>query len=190
MAARTHRDPRARERIVEAARDAVAAHGVDGASVRTIAAQAGVSTGYVTHYFADKQELMVAVLDHTNAHALRRVTAATADGDARERLRAAVDALLPLDAARRRDWQVWVAAWVSTSPGEQLAKRMRGAWRGLRDLLAALIAEADARMDAPYEAQRLVTTIAGIGLLAGVDRPAEVRAQAQRMLDDQMAALV
>jgi len=193
---RRFRDPGARERIVEAARTVVAAHGVNGASMRTIAAEAGVTTGFVTHYFDDKQALMVAVLEHTNTSALRRVTGAITEGSAPARLRAAVEAVLPLDPVRRREWQVWVACWVSTSPGEELAAGMTAGWRGLRALLAQLLEECVAEgalpagVDVPYEAQRLVTMVAGIGLLAGVDSPGRVRTQAQRMLDDQLAALV
>jgi hypothetical protein len=40
-----------------------------------------------------------------------------------------------------------------------------------------------------FEAERLVTMLAGIGLLAGVEAPGRVRAAATRMLSDQLAAL-
>src|SRR5437016_6470736 len=102
------RDPAARERIIEVASAVVAAEGLHGATVRAIAAEAGVSTGFITHYFEDKHQLMVEVLRRNNAVAARRVLRAAGRGSSLERLRAALEAVLPLDPARRREWQVWV----------------------------------------------------------------------------------
>jgi AcrR family transcriptional regulator len=193
---RTIRDPGAVTRIVQAAARAVAEHGVNGASVRTIAAQAGVSTGFVTHYFADKHELMEAVLAATNEGAARRVTRALdTPGTALERLRAAVDTMLPTEPARRQEWQVWVAVWAEASRGDSLSVGYRAGWTGLRRIFAGLLAEAqetgelDAGVDVEHRAQRFVTLLAGIGLLAGVERPGRVRAAAQRMLAEEMGWL-
>src|SRR5882762_6008752 len=74
--ARSVRDPSAPERIVEDGWRVVAAQGVRGATMRSIAAEAGVSTGFITHYFEDKRELIVEVLRHNNARAAERVLAA------------------------------------------------------------------------------------------------------------------
>lgn len=193
---RSIRDPKARERIIEAAARAVAAKGVNGASVRVIAAEAGVSTGFVTHYFADKHELMEAVLDATNAAAARRVLRATgADGTALERLRAAVETMLPIDPQRRQEWQVWVAVWGEASKGDSLSVGYRRGWEGLRDILGTLLEQAQADeelhadLDTRHRADRLVTLLAGIGLLAGVERPARVREMAMRMLAEELAWL-
>jgi AcrR family transcriptional regulator len=193
---RTIRDPRAQERIVAAAARAVAANGVHGASVRIIAAEAGVSTGFITHYFADKHELMEAVLDATNRSAVRRVLRAIrTDRTALERLRAAAETLLPVDPQRRQEWQVWVAVWGEASKGDSLSIGYRRGWTGLRDILAGLLAEAqrdeqlDASVDPEHRADRLVTLLAGIGLLAGVERPARVREMAQKMLAEELSWL-
>jgi AcrR family transcriptional regulator len=194
--ARTIRDPKARERIVDAAALAVAQHGVRGASMRVIAARAGVSTGFITHYFADKDEVVGAVLDATNRGAARRVLRAIrTDGTALERLAAAADTLLPLDRERRREWGVWVAVWTEASNNTALSAGYRAGWNGLRDILGGLLAEAQeekataADIDPEYRADRLVTLLAGIGLLAGVERPAAVRELARRMLADELAHL-
>lgn len=193
--ARKTRDPAAPARIVEAAWRVVAAHGIAAATIRTIATEARVSTGFITHYFADKQELMVAVLGHNNARAWRRVAAATRKHDGLAAVEAAVQALLPLDAERRREWQVWVNSWGQTAAGEDLAEGLGGGWRGLQQLLTGLLAravEADELpddLDLDYEAGRLVTMVAGIGLLAGVESPARIRPEAKRMLADHLASL-
>jgi AcrR family transcriptional regulator len=192
---KTIRDPAAVDRIVDAATTVVAAQGIDAASVRSIAAEAGVSTGFITHYFDDKHSLMVAVLAETNARAARRLQRATRTGDGLDRLRAAIDSILPFDTSRRRDWQVWVAVWSHASPGDDLAAGYRSGWSGLREMLARLLDDACADgglptpIDVSYQAERLVTMLAGVGLLAGVERPARVRALATRMFEDELTRL-
>jgi AcrR family transcriptional regulator len=51
-----------RQAILEAARELFAAHGVDGVSVRDIAASAGVNHALVHRYFGAKSEMVTAIL--------------------------------------------------------------------------------------------------------------------------------
>lgn len=194
--ARTVRDPAAPERIVEAATRVVATRGINGASMRVIAAEAGVTTGFITHYFEGKQAVMEAVLDATYAGATRRVAQAiAADGPALERLEAATETMLPTTPERRREWQVWAAIWHEVPAGEHLSVRYREGWLGLRRMFAGLLTEAQAEeeldpdLQVEYRADRLVTLLAGIGLLAGVERPERVRELAERMIADELAWL-
>jgi AcrR family transcriptional regulator len=53
-------NPDTREAILAAAREAFADRGFDGASIRTIAAAAGVDPALVHHYFGAKEELFLA----------------------------------------------------------------------------------------------------------------------------------
>jgi AcrR family transcriptional regulator len=189
------RDPAARERIVEVATTVIASEGLHGATMREIASAAGVSTGYITHYFEDKQALVVEALRRTNAIAARRVLRAAASGGGLERLRAAVDAMLPVDRARRQEWQVWISVWGQASPGDAFGKSYRAGWVGLRSIFAELLEQAmregelRADIDTTYEAERLVTMLAGVGLLAGVQSATKVREAATRMLADQVTSL-
>ena len=57
-------DPTLRERLIDAATTAFAAHGYRGASLAAIGARAGVTKGGVYFHFAGKEELFYAVLDH------------------------------------------------------------------------------------------------------------------------------
>jgi AcrR family transcriptional regulator len=194
--ARAIRDPKARERIVDAAARVVADRGISGASIRVIAAEAGVSTGFITHYFADKHEVMEAMLEATNAAAARRVRRASdTDRRALERLRGAAEALLPVDPQRRQEWQVWVAVWGEASKGDSLSVGYRRGWAGLREMLLGLLEQAreeeqlHADTDIGFRADRLVTLLAGIGLMAGVERPGRVRELATQMLAEELARL-
>jgi AcrR family transcriptional regulator len=64
--ARTGRRPGASEtrpRILGAARESFATGGFDGASIRDVAARAGVDPALVHHYFGTKQQLFVAAME-------------------------------------------------------------------------------------------------------------------------------
>lgn len=51
-----------RERIIEAARDIVSEHGLDGLSMRALARRIGHSPGTIYHYFQDKDDLLRSVI--------------------------------------------------------------------------------------------------------------------------------
>jgi len=193
--ARTNRNPESRPRIVEAAWRRVAKEGVHGATMRGIAAEAGVTTGFVTHYFEDKEDLLVEVVRHNNLRARDRVVEKIGTSRGLVALEGAVEALLPIDADTRREWQVGLACWGPTTPGAQAAKELRGGWRILEKMLASLLEQAieDGELpdtvDVPFEAGRLVTMIAGVGMLAGIETPERIRRDAKRMLATQIASL-
>jgi len=75
-------------RIVEAARDRFLREGVDGASLRAIASDAGTSIGMVYYYFPTKDDLFFAVIEETYAALLDDLSRALApDVAVEERLR-------------------------------------------------------------------------------------------------------
>ncbi|MEV4628417.1 TetR family transcriptional regulator [Micromonospora sp. NPDC049523] len=85
MARRTGRrpgNPDTREAILTSARDAFAERGIDGASIRTIAAGAGVDPALVHHYFGTKDKLFLAVMNvpFDPSELLPQVVAGGSDG--------------------------------------------------------------------------------------------------------------
>ena len=75
------------ERLIKAAREAFLTQGVDGASLREIAAEAGTSLGMITYYFPTKDDLFLAVLEQVYPKLLADLAAAIGgDGDLREKI--------------------------------------------------------------------------------------------------------
>jgi AcrR family transcriptional regulator len=75
-------------RIVRAARARFLAEGVDGASLRTIAADAGTNIGMVFYYFPTKDDLFLAVVEEFYARLLDDLgLALSGDASVRERVR-------------------------------------------------------------------------------------------------------
>ncbi len=193
--ARQVRNPEARAQVVEAAWRVVASEGVLGATMRGIAAEAGVTTGSVTHYFTDKQDVVAEVVRYNNLRARDRVRDAIGDRRGLVALEGAVEALLPIDADRRSAWQVWIATWQPGAAGQLPTDELRGGRHYvellLRELLGQAVADGElpATVDVTSEAERLLALIAGTGLIAGVESQARMRRTAKRMLAEQLASL-
>jgi AcrR family transcriptional regulator len=189
------RKPESRTRVIEAAWRVVAAHGVHEATMRRIAAEAGVTTGFVTHYFDDKQSLLADVVRHNNLRFRDRIVGAVEGRRGLVALEGAIEAMLPVDADTRREWQVGVACWGPTVPGAEAAEELRTGWRELERTLGRLLTQAaedgdlPAGIDVGYESSRLVTLVAGVGMLAGIESSARMRVDVRRMLADHLSAL-
>jgi len=80
-------EPRRRQ-IVDGLRTAIVKHGLAGASVQRIAANAGLPAGLIHHYFESKEDLLIATVDQVVA-------------DARDPLKAELDILDPERALER-----------------------------------------------------------------------------------------
>ncbi len=54
-----------KEKIIEAARVVISRSGINGATIRSIAEEAGVSTGAIYHYYSSKEEVLYDVMDRS-----------------------------------------------------------------------------------------------------------------------------
>ena len=176
-------DVRRRE-IVEATIRLISRGGLEAATMRDIAAEAGWTTGVVNHYFADKRELLRSTLTHS----IRRRLASRGDAADRppaDRLRDELAAALPLDDEGRMHWLV-TAAFLSHAAGDaELAGVQRDAYRAFRANVAALVLERDGG-DLPAateRAERLIASIDGVALQAMFDPESWPPARQLALLD-------
>lgn len=75
-----------RERVLEAALQAFSTHGFRGSTVEQIAAASGMSKANVLYYFRRKQDIYVAVLEHTLSQWLDPMELINPDGEPLEEL--------------------------------------------------------------------------------------------------------
>jgi AcrR family transcriptional regulator len=98
--------------------DVIAERGLEAATMRNVAAAAGISLAQVQYYFRSKDELVAAAFQHISE--LFDLKLATVDLTAPPRrvLRQALELWLPLDDSRARDARIWLAftAAAATSP--------------------------------------------------------------------------
>ena len=160
-----------REELAEATARVIARVGVDGASMREIAAEAGWTTGTLVHYFANKHELLDftlrASIERRSARRSERVDLSPADA-----LRATLTSALPTDDDTRVHWIVTVALAGAAASDEMLAATQRDAYRDFRGYLVDLLTAIDPTLgdaDALSEAERLIGLVDGIALQALFD---------------------
>ncbi|MBB6506128.1 AcrR family transcriptional regulator [Sphingomonas endophytica] len=142
MSKRASPDDRRRDLIAATVR-VLAERGAAGASVRTIAAAAGVSPGLVTHHFGGVDRLVAASYDHVAAQVAAALeTAVAAAGPApRARLGAYVAANFTAPIADPALLATWLALWsLARGDAAMLARHEQhyAAFRArLEDLLGA-----------------------------------------------------
>jgi len=172
-----------RAAVVAAASNVVALGGLDAATMRRIADEAGCSTGRITHYFTDKREVLVAVLREVHAAASARMLRRLSEGDRSERLRGVLEEALPLDRIRLEEWRVWLAFWGRTAGDSELEAEQRARYREWSSLVAQLM---DRTPDDP-EVDRVTAIIDGIGIRATLD-PEAFPPRRQRAAIEQIVA--
>jgi AcrR family transcriptional regulator len=101
-----------REQICRAAATVIAREGFGGSTMRMVAEEAGVSTGMLNHYFANRQDLLTQALVFVSERAQARMRAAI-EGipPGRERLLALLDSALAEEQEVSENWRVWINAY-------------------------------------------------------------------------------
>ncbi|WP_432533989.1 TetR/AcrR family transcriptional regulator [Kineococcus arenarius] len=164
-------DHAAREvQIAEAAWRVAVRDGVRAVSVRSVAAEAGLATASLRRAFPTQNALLAYCLELAGRRVRERTAAAAAGLAPREAARAVLRQLLPLDAERRLEMEVFllIGALALTDadlrPGydaahAELAVGCRGIVRALEQ-----VGQARAGLDPDLEAARLHALVDGLAL--------------------------
>jgi AcrR family transcriptional regulator len=155
--------------VAEAAWRVIIREGLDRTSIRAIAQELGCSTGVITHYFRDKDELTLFALERVFENLLEDMKAYTDEWQGIERLEQMLFSALPFEARGIAGWQVWIAFLGYAIGRENLVQEHRKRYDFLRELIyqeltnlqAAKIIRAD--LDLTLEANALVALVDGIG---------------------------
>jgi TetR/AcrR family transcriptional repressor of bet genes len=161
----TREDPDIRRQaLIDATRRCMARDGVEGATVRRICEEAGVSGGLLRHHFGSKDALMaetyaamVAELDGATKTLLARP-----DLSPHERLSQAIMVTLqpPLAAPDRR--RVQIAFWDLVPRNTVIAETHKSLYRTYRRDLAGVIAEAAAADGVKVDASALARAVTAL----------------------------
>lgn len=165
------RSDKRRRQIAEAVWRIAAERGLDAASMREIAAEAGVSLRVVQYHFGSKHQLLVAALHmlHGENERLARTRIRFDPADLRGVLRGLLDEFLPLDAQRTMALRVFSAYYARSLTDPAIAAVFLSDDHPLEDLVADFIATAQAdgqtapSLNARREADLLVAGAVGLG---------------------------
>ncbi|GAB3759679.1 TetR/AcrR family transcriptional regulator [Microlunatus parietis] len=169
-----------RELLADALMRLAAAHGLEGVSLRHVAAEAGVSTGMVQHYFRNKDEMMTFALGMVGSRIRARTDAVGAPAASpRELVRGVLLQILPLDETRRLEGHVGLAflAYAAVKPAIQEGLRTDAA--GMREFIAQQLRATGADgIDPELAATGLLALADGLGVQVLSGQYAETHAAA------------
>jgi AcrR family transcriptional regulator len=182
-----------REIFAAAALRVIMRDGIAGLTVRAVAAEAGFTTGALTHYFHSKDQLLIEASELSAKLVRDQMERAEQITPAMDAIRKVVSFALPLTAERRDYWKVWIGYWERSSVDAEVNRVMRLRYDEWRDRLTRLLVRAKAEGDVAKDvdpgraAQDLVLLVDGIGVqvLLGVGRipPARQKALFDLWLD-------
>lgn len=149
--------------------------GLDRASVRNVAHEAGLSMGSLRHYFGSQTELLAFAMRLVTERARRRIEALDlASLGSRRAVELVLSEVLPLDAGRRAEAEVWLALTGKALVEPTLRILRNEADNGLRELcgwsIRALVESGQGApgLDVELETERLYAVIDGLAVHAVV----------------------
>ncbi|TDD79829.1 TetR family transcriptional regulator [Actinomadura darangshiensis] len=176
-------DPGARRReVAEAVFRVVRRDGLEQASLRNVAAEAGLAIGSVRHYFGGQADIMISAMRYFAERARERLRAragrlsapdpAAPDAEHVATMEALFAGLLPMDRERREEAEVWLAFTVGARTRPDLcavATELYDETRSAAELVLAAAARVGILrpgLDVAAEAARVHALIDGLTLHA------------------------
>ncbi|HEX6343943.1 TetR/AcrR family transcriptional regulator [Umezawaea sp.] len=173
-------DAEARRRaVVDALFRVVRREGVEQASLRNVADEAGLAIGSVRHYFDSHDELLVFALQELEERVgvrlrtgAERIFAAGTSDERGPLVEALLGELLPLDADRRDESVIWLAFITAARTRPSLRPSALRLHRGVRTVVGRVLAGAVAHgalpegLDPAVETERLAALLDGLAVNA------------------------
>ncbi|WP_237048340.1 TetR/AcrR family transcriptional regulator [Lentzea guizhouensis] len=164
-------DPVARrQHVAEAVFRVVVRDGVEQASLRNVAVEAGLAIGSIRHYFDSHDAMIIfaveALVDSIGARVLAHVEALSA-GEGRPAVRV-LSEVLPLDGRRRDEAVLWLAFATAARTRPGLLPHAERLYDGVRficdKVVRRMVAEgtAAADLDVQLEVERLASLLDGL----------------------------
>ncbi len=150
--------------ILDALLEIVAERGLEKATVREVAAAAGVAIGTVQYYFPTKDNMMSAAFAEVVDRIRTRVGAISHGDDLHANLTAVLHELLPLDDRRRREVRIQLAFAAKAATTPAMARVQHTVLDDVRRSVATAFGAAWAQ---PADAPRC--SLAAAAVLAAVD---------------------
>lgn len=170
--------------------------GMHAVTVRSVAAEAGVSPGMVQHYFRTQDELIEFAMGEALEQMMERVARIDLSRPDPEAALAAMEEVVPLDHQRRAEAQVWLAMLSRRHSGPALGRQNEQVdstlANGIRAFLQLMIdaGAIPADRDLDVETVRLHALIDGLSLHALSEPPMVDADQIRAALRAHLADLV
>ncbi|NMO97780.1 TetR/AcrR family transcriptional regulator [Paenibacillus lemnae] len=161
-----------KQKVAEAAWRVILKQGMEQASVRNIADEAGLSVGSLRHYFATQSDLYAYSMNMVSERVAQRIQNIKFSGDVLHDGPLLVHEILPLDQETRLEMEVWFAFVVKSLSDLSLESLRKEVDRHMRviftSIVQGLIDQSLAKPDlnADFEAERFYALVDGLAMHA------------------------
>jgi AcrR family transcriptional regulator len=159
-----------RDEVVAAARRIILRDGIEAATTRAIAREAGYSNGVLTHYFADKDDILLSALESSHRRIADRLARKLSGLGGLEALREVLVDNVPLDEERAMETGLEIGFWGRSLTSPELLEVQRREAADLRYLVVSLLQSAaeagQIRTDEDLDdiAERLLALVDGLSV--------------------------
>jgi DNA-binding transcriptional regulator YbjK len=161
-----------REKFAEATMRLVARQGLEGVTMRAVAAEAGLSYGSLFHYFNSKDELLMHAVRHSTELQTRRINAYASRYSGLKSLEHLLCDDAIINESSRDDWIVWLTFLYKAALQESFADTYAELIDGWQARIAQLLQDAQQageirrELDINFEAIAIWAYSAGISQLS------------------------
>ncbi|WP_152399688.1 TetR/AcrR family transcriptional regulator [Paenibacillus cellulositrophicus] len=107
-------------KVAEATWRVIQKHGIEQASVRNIAEEAGISVGSMRHYFSTQSELLSYSMKRVSERVSQRIYDTVFSGDLMQDIPSLLHEVLPTDNEKRLEMEVWFSFVVKSLSDDSL----------------------------------------------------------------------
>ncbi|MGG0174205.1 TetR/AcrR family transcriptional regulator [Paenibacillus dokdonensis] len=174
-----------KERVAEATWRVIRKIGLDQASVRNVADEAGLSVGSMRHYFTTHSELLSYAMKKVSDKVRERIASIAYSGDLFIDIPLLLDEVLPINEEKRHEMEVWFAFVVKSLSDPSLGMHRSEVDDDLRHIFITIMNGLTATdlalpdLDIPLEIERFYALIDGLAIHA-VLRPEVVTTDMMR----------
>lgn len=128
-----------RRELADATWRVVRRGGVEGATVREVAAEAGCSPGSLRYYFPAQAELIGFAMEAVADRVRERIASLEPPKDVRAAVQQLLEQVLPLDDERRTEMDVWLAFSMRAQADADLREQRDETYADLRNLVRGCV---------------------------------------------------
>lgn len=158
--------------VAEAAWRVIRRDGMEQASVRNIAVEAGISAGSMRHYFSTQSELLLYAMNLVSERVSNRITQISFDASPLENMKLLLLELLPSTDEKMAEMEVWYAFTAKSKTDPVLKEHADKVYDELRHAMAKVITYlmelnlCRTDIDKELEIERLYALVDGLGIHA------------------------
>ena len=176
--------------IITTSGNIIAEHGFENLTIRALAHSLDISTGMITHYFNNKDDILFAALKGVHSRFFQRVESAIGDSIGLDAIRYRMQASIPLTKPVQHDWRLIFEFWGKATHVPEFSRFMKDERKKIskQDIYHLKAAQKKGELSAQIDIDRAFTQIdaitTGLGVISVFNRSNSSKKQAYAIIED------